>query len=132
MASVDPAYKLKAHPRMKAVSLLFRRLVLAAICVVVTGVVLALEGRLDLLVQAEAYTQDLRIRRGKFTPRDPRLVFIGIDQPNYQGNFTEEEVSSSPVAKLLTGGFPWTREVWAFLNAEDPGAEGRRKAKAAT
>ena len=66
MASVDPAYKLKAHPRMKADSLLLRRLVLAAICVVVTGVVLALEGRLDLLVQAEAYSPlHVRVGRGE-------------------------------------------------------------------
>lgn len=100
---------------MKADGVSLRRWVLAAICLVVTGIVLALEGRFDVFVQAETYTQDLRTRRSKFTPRDPRLVFIGIDKPNYKGTFTEEEENNSPVAKLMTGGFPWTRQVWAEL-----------------
>ncbi len=100
---------------MKADSPLARRLILSGICLVVTTIMLALEGRFDLFTQAEIYTQDLRTRRGKFVPRDPRLVFVGIDKPNYHDDITEEEAASQPVLKLMRGGFPWTREVWAEL-----------------
>lgn len=100
---------------MKADSPLARRLILAHICLVVTAVMLALEGRFDLFTQAETYTQDLRTRRGRLVPRDPRLVFVGIDKPTYRDDITEEEAASQPVLKLMRGGFPWTREVWAEL-----------------
>ena len=53
---------------MKAESPLARRLILTGICLVVTAIMLALEGRFDLFTQAETYTQDLRTRRGKFGP----------------------------------------------------------------
>lgn len=100
---------------MKADSSLARRLTLTGICVVVTAAMLALEGRFDLFTQAETYTQDLRTRRGRLVPRDPRLVFVGIDKPNYHDDITEEEAANQPVLKLMRGGFPWTREVWAEL-----------------
>ncbi|MEQ2007699.1 MAG: adenylate/guanylate cyclase domain-containing protein [Limisphaerales bacterium] len=100
---------------MQEEGLLRRRLRLALICIVATGVILALEGRFALFNEAESYTQDLLTRRGKLTPADPRLVFVGINKPNYKGNFTPEEEEALPVAKLLGGGFPWTRQVWAEL-----------------
>ncbi len=100
---------------MKEDSPLARRLILAGICLVVTVSALLLEGRFDLFTQAETYTQDLRTRRGGMVPRDPRLVFVGIDKPTYRDDITEEEAASQPVLKLIRGGFPWTREVWAAL-----------------
>lgn len=116
MAEFSLADKLKARSyHMKADSSLARRLILGGICLVVTAVVLALEGKFELFDQAETYTQDLRTRRGKFVPRDPRLVFIGIDKPTYHDDIKEEEAASEPVLKLMRGGFPWTREVWAAL-----------------
>lgn len=100
---------------MKEEGLLRRRLTLAAICLAVTSLMLALEGRFALFTEGEVYTQDLRTRRGRLVPADPRLVFVGIDKPTYKGHFTPEEEATMPVAKLLGGGFPWTRQVWAEL-----------------
>lgn len=100
---------------MKEEGLLRRRLTLAAICLAVTSLMLALEGRFALFTEGEVYTQDLRTRRGRLVPADPRLVFVGIDKPTYKGHFTPEEEAAMPVAKLLGGGFPWTRQVWAEL-----------------
>lgn len=100
---------------MKADSSLARRLTLTGICVLVTVAMLALEGRFDLFTQAETYTQDLRTRRGRLVPRNPQLVFVGIDKPNYHDDITEAEAASQPILRLVRGGFPWSREVWAGL-----------------
>jgi adenylate cyclase len=92
-----------------------RWLVVLGLCVLFTALALLLEGFVPLQ-EAELYTQDLRMRYGRKTPVDERLVLIGIDRPAYPASdFGEEALKSVPVLAELQEGFPWSRAVWAEL-----------------
>ena len=66
-----------------------------------------------LLLQ-ELRVKDLMVssERAALHP-DPRLVFIGIDQPTYADIISPEEAAQNPVLAQLTNSFPWPRYVWA-------------------
>ncbi len=66
------------------------------------------------LLKLELYSQDLRSQIGRPTPLNPQLVLLAIDQPSYQDYFSAEERNSSLPARLLSGPFPWSREIWAL------------------
>jgi adenylate cyclase len=70
--------------------------------------------RWSALVKAELWAKDLMIssERGAIGP-DPRLVFIGIDQPSYAEAFSPEEIIETPILGALTNTFPWSRNLWA-------------------
>ncbi len=91
--------------------------IVAGICAACTMAALLLEGlRSYQLQEAEHYTQDVRMRLGRKTPVDPRLVLIGIDRPLYEASdFGEEVLQSAPVLRELQKTFPWSRAVWAEL-----------------
>ena len=94
-----------------------RALVVLAICVACTllfGILWHLE--FPPLRQLESYAQDLRVRRGRTTPVDDRLVLIGIDKLVYDpADFSPEEYRQEPSLALLQQNFPWSRAVWARL-----------------
>ena len=48
-------------------------------------------------------------------PVDPRLAFVGIDQPTYESFYDEEQRQKDPALKLIGGPWPWSREVWSIL-----------------
>ncbi|HMJ90009.1 MAG TPA: adenylate/guanylate cyclase domain-containing protein [Candidatus Acidoferrum sp.] len=62
---------------------------------------------------AEFWVQDFTLRNGRHVEVDPRLVFIGIDQPNYADRLAGEDLAAVPVLAHLTNNFPWSRAVWA-------------------
>lgn len=67
------------------------------------------------LLKAELWAKDLMISsvRGALKP-DPRLVFIGIDQPSYADMFGDDEIQASPALGLMATKFnSWSRAVWA-------------------
>ena len=61
----------------------------------------------------EWLVQDMIVRRGTPAPVDDRLVYLGIDSPNYADRFSEEEIAAEPVLGMLTHNYPWSRAVWA-------------------
>jgi adenylate cyclase len=95
--------------------------VLAALCAACAGACFVihvvgperfwLSERLALL---ELEAKDSFIANRPNAKPDPRLVFIGIDQPSYADMFGDDEVQVSPVLGLITTNFnQWSREVWA-------------------
>lgn len=79
----------------------------------------------DPLQRLEFFTEDLRSDYGTKTPRDPRIVLVGIDRNEYASSFSDAELKQDPVLKLLGQAFPWPRAVWADLIAKlaDAGAK---------
>ena len=69
-----------------------------------------LSERLALL---ELEAKDSFIANSSKLGPDPRLAFIGIDQPSYAEVLAPEEIAESPTLAHLTNSFPWSREVWA-------------------
>lgn len=67
------------------------------------------------LRRVEWMMQDAVLRAAPPAPKEERLVFLGIDAPNYEGRFLPEELESAPGAALLASDFPWSREAWAVL-----------------
>jgi adenylate cyclase len=93
----------------------------ALVVVVICGVCTLLFGLLwqrefPPLKQIESYTEDLRMRTGRTTPLDNRLVLIGIDKLVYDPtDFSSAEYHEEPSLALLQQNFPWSRVVWARL-----------------
>lgn len=73
------------------------------------------DGWLFPLRQAEWAMQDAILRRAAPAPKEDRLVFLGIDRPNYNGQFLPDELATAPAAALLASDYPWSREAWAVL-----------------
>jgi adenylate cyclase len=87
---------------------------IALLCAACTGVCLLLYGTgFVSLLKLELGLNDLLLHSGRETGVDPRLVFVGIDQPTYVETVSTEEIAQSPELALLTNGFPWSRAVWA-------------------
>jgi adenylate cyclase len=61
----------------------------------------------------ECKTKDWRALLGRKTPADPRLVFIAIDQQNYESLYP----AGTPIGEetaLICRQWPWSRKVWAI------------------
>ncbi len=69
------------------------------------------------LLKAEYYAYDQRVRHGVMAPKNPSLVFLGIDKSSYkdEDNFSEAEMQASRPLQLMTANWPWSREVWGRL-----------------
>jgi len=65
------------------------------------------------LVKAEWSSDDLRMQLGTRAPQCDKLVFLGIDQPNYTDVFSPEELEDSEPLRLMCRQFPWSRKLWA-------------------
>jgi adenylate cyclase len=94
-----------------------RALVVLAICAVcTTALTLLWMHHFVPLQEMEFWAQDQQTRLGRFTPKDERLVLIGIDKPVYPPtDFSEEEFQREPLLRDLQKNFPWSRVVWARL-----------------
>jgi adenylate cyclase len=100
-----------------------RSIVALAICAVCTAGLLCLWNRGYVpLQQMEFFAQDWQIRLGRKTPVNDRLALIGIDQPVYLSDFSDEELKTEPVLRHLQQNFPWSRAVWARLIEKLAGA----------
>ena len=90
--------------------------VILAICTLATAAALLLfHLNFGPLMDAEIYTQDLRTKLGRKTPRDPRLVLIGVDRAAYADYFSEAEMQQTPELRAISQPYPWSRDVWAAL-----------------
>ena len=84
------------------------------LCVACTGIWLLLYSRGFIpLLERELDSNDFLLHSGREVGRDPRLVFIGIDQPTYVDVIAPEEAAQNAALASLTNSFPWTRNVWA-------------------
>jgi adenylate cyclase len=97
-----------------------RPLVLAALCAVVTLLLLAANFLnsspfVRPLNDAENYVQDVFTRHARFTPANTNLVLIGIDRPSYDDVIFADEAQHDPVLAALRERYPWSRQVWAEL-----------------
>jgi adenylate cyclase len=87
---------------------------IALFCALCTGVCLFFYGKgFDPLLESELDLNDVLLHSGRQIGPDPRLVFLGIDQPTYLDKVSAEEASQLPLLAKLTNSFPWSRDVWA-------------------
>ena len=98
-----------------------RRLVLALICAVCTGVIIlaALFRNVifaDSIWANETGFRDALERKARRTKVHDEFVFLGIDEASKQlDQVSPEEISSSPALQKMRQGFPWSRAVYADL-----------------
>jgi adenylate cyclase len=99
-----------------------RRFVVAAICALCAGVIIAVHffpsfPFLSAVWRQEQNFEDFLQREGRKTATHPDLVFLGIDQTTLElPPFSPEELARSRALQLMTERpFPWSREVWALL-----------------
>lgn len=88
---------------------------IALLCGVCTFICYALYAlQWDTLIRYEFAIKDLMLSTpaGSIGP-NPRLVFIGIDQPTYADLLAPEEMAATPILAKTTNTFPWPRDVWA-------------------
>jgi len=98
-----------------------RSLIQALLCLALTLAVYFLHDRFKPLTDAEARMVDWRLRGGRMTPMDGRLVYLRIDRPGYAEDFpVSTPIDGSErerrLIELLRGDFPWTREVFALVS----------------
>ena len=98
-----------------------RRLVLALICAVCTGVIIlaALFRNVifaDSIWANETGFRDALERKARRTKVHDEFVFLGIDEASKQlDQVSPEEISSSPALQKMRQAFPWSRGVYAEL-----------------
>ena len=98
-----------------------RRLVLALICVICTGVIIlaALFRNVifaDSIWANETGFRDALERKARRTKVHDEFVFLGIDEASKQlDQVSPEEISSSPALQKMRQAFPWSRGVYAEL-----------------
>jgi adenylate cyclase len=99
-----------------------RRFVVAAICALCSGVIVAVHffpnfPFLSAVWRQEQNFEDFLQREGRKTATHPDFVFLGLDQTTLElPPFSTEELASSRALQLMTERpYPWSREVWALL-----------------
>ena len=99
-----------------------RRFVVAAICALCAGVIIAVHffpnfPFLSAVWRQEQNFEDFLQREGRKAATHPEMVFLGIDQTTLElPPFSAEELASSRALQLMTERpYPWSREVWALL-----------------
>jgi adenylate cyclase len=96
--------------------------ILAAICILVTALVLSLRfvtgvPFLSAVWDSEKNFADLLRREGRKTKTHQDFAFLGIDQSTLEFQpFEPEQLQNNRAFQLMTERpFPWSREVWALL-----------------
>jgi adenylate cyclase len=99
-----------------------RRLVVAAICALITSGIIAVHffpgvPFLSAVWRQEQNYQDFLEREGRKTPTRPDFVFLGIDESTLDlSSLLPEEIEGNRAFQLMTERPPpWSREVWAIL-----------------
>lgn len=67
----------------------------------------------SLLFEVENQSFDWRIRNGRPAPIHPDLVFVGFDSTASEILFPED-IEGNPPLEMMTGQWPWNRELWAL------------------
>ena len=99
--------------------------VLAAICLLITAIVLSLQYAggipfLSVIWRGQQTYENLLNREGRKTPTHPDFIFLGIDQASLElkpeGEDEVKAWQNNRALQLIAGHpFPWSREVWAIL-----------------
>jgi adenylate cyclase len=99
-----------------------RRLVVAAICALCSGVIIAVHFFPSFPFVSAAWRQEQNYenflqREGRKTAARPDFVFLGIDQSTLElPPLLPEELANNRALQLMAERpFPWSREVWALL-----------------
>lgn len=98
-----------------------RLVVIASICAVCTGAVIAASllphvPLADRLWTNEFSFRDTLARNARRTVARPDIVFLGIDEPSRQlDQVSAEEIRASPALTAMSNGYPWSRDVHAAL-----------------
>jgi adenylate cyclase len=99
-----------------------RRLVVAVICALCAGVIVAVHFFPDFPFVSAVWRQEQNYenflqREGRKTATHPDFVFLGIDQSTLElPPLLPEELANNRALQLMTERpFPWSREVWALL-----------------
>src|ERR1700686_2249480 len=99
-----------------------RRFVVAAICALCTGVIIAVHffpsfPFLSAVWRQEQNYQDFLEREGRKTPTRADVVFLGIDEASLDLSnlLLPEEVEGNRAFQLMTKRPPWSTEVWGLL-----------------
>src|SRR4051812_24369456 len=98
-----------------------RRLVLALICAVCTGVIImaALFRHVmfaDSIWASETNFRDALERKARRANVHDEFVFLGIDEASKQlDQISPEEIQSSPALQKMHEGYPWSRAVYGEL-----------------
>jgi adenylate cyclase len=98
-----------------------RRLVLALICVVCTGVIIAAALFRNIIFADSIWAnetgfRDALERKARRAKVHDEFVFLGIDEASKQlDQVSPEEISSSPALQKMREVFPWSRAVYADL-----------------
>lgn len=99
-----------------------RRLIVAAICAFITGLIILVHffpgvPFLSAVWRQEQNYQDFLEREGRKTATRSDLVFLGIDEASYDlaNLLLPEELEGNRAFQLMTERPPWSREVWALL-----------------
>ncbi|PYJ11009.1 MAG: hypothetical protein DMF06_04330 [Verrucomicrobia bacterium] len=99
-----------------------RSLVVAAICAVCSGIIIAVHffpsfPFVSAIWRQEQSYEDFLQREGRKTATHPDFVFLGIDQSTLElPPLLPEEIATNRAYQLMTErAFPWSREVWALL-----------------
>jgi CHASE2 domain-containing sensor protein len=99
-----------------------RRLVVAAICGLCAGVIIAVHffpnfPFVSAVWRQEQNYEDFLQREGRKTATRPDFVFLALDQTTMElPPFLPEEIAGNRALQLMAQQpFPWSREVWALL-----------------
>src|SRR3979409_868360 len=98
-----------------------RRLVLALICVICTGVIIlaALFRNVifaDSIWANETNFRDALERKARRAKVHEEFVFLGIDEASRPlDQISREEIQSSPALQKMREGYPWSRAVYGEL-----------------
>lgn len=98
-----------------------RRLVLALICVVCTGVIIVAGAFRHVIFANSIWTnetsfRDALERKARRTKVHDEFVFLGIDEASKQlDQVSPEEIQGSPALQKMKQGYPWNRGVYAEL-----------------
>jgi adenylate cyclase len=95
-----------------------RRLILTLICLLVTGTLVFLYEKNLQYESLERAARDWLLTNGRARRafRDPRLVFLAIDEASRQlDTVFAEDFQKSPALRLMKNGYPYPREFYAHL-----------------
>jgi len=98
-----------------------RRLALALICALCTGVIIAAAMFRQVIFANSIWANETNFRdalerKARRTRVHDEFVFLGIDEPSKQlDQVSPEEIASSPGLQKMKGGYPWSRAVYGEL-----------------
>lgn len=95
-----------------------RRALLAAVCILCTGIVAAAYWlHFEPLLRIEFSARDFLARHGRKSPLNDNLIFLAVDRATVtlDGAFSEEIEASPALQAMKKNGWPWSRDVYPMI-----------------